>query len=87
MREGEALKTDLCAKLDEMKGYVDFIEERSPQIVSEYGNKFKVDWEEGQKTGFFIDQRENRHLLQEYSKGRDVLNMFCYMESYIIRDS
>ena len=39
VREGEALKTDLCAKLDEMKGYVDFIEERSPQIVSEYRQK------------------------------------------------
>jgi 23S rRNA (cytosine1962-C5)-methyltransferase len=49
-----------------------------PGIVSEYGNLFKVDWEEGQKTGFFIDQRENRYLLQHYSKGRDVLNMFCY---------
>lgn len=47
-------------------------------IVSEYGNLFKVDWEEGQKTGFFIDQRENRYLLQQYAKGRDVLNMFCY---------
>lgn len=49
-----------------------------PGIVQEYGNKFKVDWVGGQKTGFFIDQRENRYLLQEYSKGRDVLNMFCY---------
>ncbi|MBN2807584.1 MAG: class I SAM-dependent rRNA methyltransferase [Prolixibacteraceae bacterium] len=47
-------------------------------LVSEYGNLFKVDWEEGQKTGFFIDQRENRYLLQQYSKDRDVLNMFCY---------
>lgn len=47
-------------------------------VVSEYGNLFNVDWEEGQKTGFFIDQRENRYLLQQYSKGRDVLNMFCY---------
>jgi 23S rRNA (cytosine1962-C5)-methyltransferase len=47
-------------------------------VVSEYGNLFKVDWEEGQKTGFFIDQRENRFLLQHYSKDRDVLNMFCY---------
>lgn len=46
--------------------------------VLEYGNRFLVDWEEGQKTGFFIDQRENRKLLREYSKGRDVLNMFCY---------
>ena len=49
-----------------------------PGVVTEYGNKFKVDWVNGQKTGFFIDQRENRYLLQEYSKGKDVLNMFCY---------
>lgn len=52
--------------------------ESLPGIVSEYGNRFKVDWEEGQKTGFFIDQRENRKLIQQYASGRDVLNMFCY---------
>ena len=46
--------------------------------VLEYGFRFKVDWEKGQKTGFFIDQRENRLLVQEYAKNRDVLNMFCY---------
>ena len=46
--------------------------------VKEYGNKFEVDWETGQKTGFFVDQRENRKLLADYSKDRDVLNMFCY---------
>lgn len=46
--------------------------------VLEYGLKFKVDWKAGQKTGFFIDQRENRRLVQKYSAGRDVLNMFCY---------
>ena len=46
--------------------------------VQEHGNRFHVDWVEGQKTGFFIDQRENRRLVQEYSKGRSVLNMFCY---------
>ena len=46
--------------------------------VIEYGNRFNVDWEEGQKTGFFIDQRENRKLLSQYAKGKDVLNMFCY---------
>ncbi len=40
--------------------------------------KFKVDWEKGQKTGFFIDQRNNRSLLEYYSKDRSVLNMFCY---------
>lgn len=57
-------------------GYL-FGENGAPE-VTEYGLKFKVDWEEGQKTGFFIDQRENRMLVQQYSKGRDVLNMFCY---------
>jgi len=46
--------------------------------VLEYGLRFKVDWQEGQKTGFFIDQRENRRLVQQYAVGRDVLNMFCY---------
>ncbi len=46
--------------------------------VLEYGLKFKVDWESGQKTGFFIDQRENRLLVQQYAKNRDVLNMFSY---------
>lgn len=46
--------------------------------VMEQGNRFKVDWEEGQKTGFFIDQRENRRLLSEYAAGKSVLNMFCY---------
>jgi 23S rRNA (cytosine1962-C5)-methyltransferase len=46
--------------------------------VLENGLRFRVDWLEGQKTGFFIDQRENRQLVQQYSKNRDVLNMFCY---------
>lgn len=46
--------------------------------VKEYGLKFKVDWEDGQKTGFFVDQRENRKLVETYSKDREVLNMFCY---------
>ena len=44
----------------------------------ENGLRFHVDWLKGQKTGFFIDQRENRLLLEKYAKGRDVLNMFCY---------
>ena len=46
--------------------------------VMEYGNRFKVDWEEGQKTGFFIDQRDNRKLLATYAKDKAVLNRFCY---------
>lgn len=47
-------------------------------IALENGLKFHVDWLKGQKTGFFVDQRNNRSLLQQYSKGRKVLNMFCY---------
>ncbi len=46
--------------------------------VAEYGLRFKVDWVEGQKTGFFIDQRENRRLVQQFAQNRDVLNMFSY---------
>ena len=56
-----------------------FIKGGSPEnIALENGLKFHVDWLKGQKTGFFVDQRENRHLLERYSKGRNVLNMFCY---------
>jgi len=54
------------------------------KVVLEYGNKFKVNWEEGQKTGFFIDQRENRKLLAEYSKGRSVLNVFGYTGGFSV---
>lgn len=54
------------------------------EFALENGNKFKVNWEEGQKTGFFIDQRENRKLLQTYSKGKDVLNMFGYTGGFSV---
>lgn len=47
-------------------------------VAVENGLKFRVDWLKGQKTGFFVDQRENRALLEKYAKGRRVLNMFCY---------
>lgn len=47
-------------------------------IAVENGLKFRVDWLRGQKTGFFVDQRENRSLLESFAKGKKVLNMFCY---------
>lgn len=47
-------------------------------IALENGLKFRVDWLRGQKTGFFVDQRENRSLLERYARGKRVLNMFCY---------
>ena len=53
-------------------------------IAIENGLKFHVDWLKGQKTGFFIDQRENRSLLEHYAKGRSVLNMFCYTGGFSV---
>ena len=53
-------------------------------VVKENGLNFEVNWTEGQKTGFFIDQRENRKLLQSFSNGRQVLNMFCYTGGFSV---
>lgn len=55
-----------------------------PHIVNEHGYKFYVDWETGQKTGFFLDQRENRNLLASFSKGKHVLNTFCYTGGFSV---
>jgi 23S rRNA (cytosine1962-C5)-methyltransferase len=65
-------KADLSSK----DGYL--FGEGGETEVLENGLRFRVDWLEGQKTGFFIDQRENRLLVQHFAKNRDVLNMFCY---------
>ena len=64
------------AQLDAQNDYI--IGEYDTNIAIENGLKFHVDWLKGQKTGFFVDQRENRSLLEKYSQGRNVLNMFCY---------
>lgn len=56
----------------------------SNNVVEEYGNKFFIDWEEGQKTGFFIDQRENRKSVAHFSKDKKVLNVFCYTGGFSI---
>ena len=55
-----------------------------PVVVTENGYKFKIDWITGQKTGFFVDQRENRKLLCEYTKSRRVLNMFGYTGGFSV---
>ncbi len=64
------------AELGQENGFI--IGGSTDNIAMENGLKFHVDWLKGQKTGFFVDQRENRALLETYSKGRKVLNMFCY---------
>ena len=55
-----------------------------PVVATENGFKFRIDWTTGQKTGFFIDQRENRKLLGEYTDGRSVLNMFGYTGGFSV---
>ncbi len=64
------------AQLDPQNDYI--IGSYDTDVAMENGLKFHVDWLKGQKTGFFVDQRENRRLLEHYSKDRKVLNMFCY---------
>ena len=64
------------AQLDPQNDYI--IGGFETNIAVENGLKFHVDWLKGQKTGFFVDQRDNRSLLEHYASGRNVLNMFCY---------
>lgn len=74
------------AGLDLVDGYMyrraDFSDDE--QVVLENGHKFMVNWTEGQKTGFFLDQRENRALVGSLAKGRNVLNLFCYTGGFSI---
>ena len=74
------------AGLDLVDGYVykadGFSDEE--QVVRENGHPFLVNWTEGQKTGFFLDQRENRALVERMAKGRNVLNLFCYTGGFSI---
>lgn len=64
------------AELGQENGFI--IGGSEDNTAVENGLKFHVDWLKGQKTGFFVDQRENRSLLEQYSKDKTVLNMFCY---------
>lgn len=59
-------------------------ENKSECIVKENGHQFLINWEEGQKTGFFLDQRDNRKLLGDYSENRSVLNTFCYTGGFSV---
>ena len=74
------------AGLDLVDGYLYRSEGFSDdeQVVLENGHRFFVNWTEGQKTGFFLDQRENRALVGRYSRGRNVLNLFCYTGGFSV---
>ena len=70
------------ADINKDNGYI--MGGNAESISTEYGLKFHIDWLRGQKTGFFVDQRENRALLEKYAKGRKLLNMFCYTGGFSI---
>ncbi len=70
------------AQLDPVNDYL--IGSSDNNIAIENGLKFNIDWLRGQKTGFFVDQRDNRSLLEHYSHGRRVLNMFCYTGGFSV---
>ena len=72
------------AGLNAVDGYIWGHSEQKSHVVLENGQKFMVNWEEGQKTGFFLDQRYNRELVKHYSKGRTVLNTFCYTGGFSV---
>ncbi len=71
------------AGLDAKDGYL-FGEGDGSAVVLENGNRFRVDWIKGQKTGFFLDQRYNRYLVGEYARGRRLLNTFCYTGGFSV---
>ena len=72
------------AGLNAVDGYIWGSSDHKSHVVYENGEKFLVNWEEGQKTGFFLDQRQNRELVKHYAKGRTVLNTFCYTGGFSV---
>lgn len=70
------------AAIDGGNGFL--LGESHTDVAVENGLRFHIDWLKGQKTGFFVDQRENRSLLERYSHGRSVLNMFCYTGGFSV---
>ncbi len=72
------------ADLGAVDGYLWGSSREPSQIVREHGLQFAVNWEKGQKTGFFLDQRENRELVRRYAAGRTVLNTFCYTGGFSV---
>ena len=70
------------AQLDQENGFL--YGGSSENTAVENGLRFHVDWLKGQKTGFFVDQRDNRQLLEQYARGKKVLNMFCYTGGFSV---
>lgn len=88
---GDGLKAIFDKSSDTMSRYTDFklkdeylFGQSGTEEVLENGLRFMANWEDGQKTGFFLDQRENRKLIQRYAPGRKVLNTFCYTGGFSV---
>ncbi|MDL2304540.1 class I SAM-dependent rRNA methyltransferase [Bacteroides sp. OttesenSCG-928-D19] len=72
------------AELGEENEYLFGSDNKESSVATENGIRFHIDWQKGQKTGFFVDQRDNRSLVQHYAKNRAVLNMFCYTGGFSV---
>ena len=72
------------AKLNPSNGFLTGASGETGAVITENDYKFRVDWEKGQKTGFFLDQRDNRSLLRNYSRERSVLNLFGYTGGFSV---
>jgi len=73
----------LPVEMSAVNGYI-YGTSSTPHIAEEYGHQFSIDWVNGQKTGFFIDQRENRRLLAQYAIDKNILNAFCYSGGFSV---
>ena len=91
----ELMKDQITAVYDKSEGTIPHMSDTTgvneflygssgPVVVTENGYQFKIDWTTGQKTGFFIDQRDNRNLLEQYTDGKRVLNMFGYTGGFSV---
>ncbi len=70
--------------IEKEEGYLFQQDKPLEHQIMEYGNVFNINWKEGQKTGFYIDQRENRQLLMNYAKDKKILNVFCYTGGFSV---
>jgi 23S rRNA (cytosine1962-C5)-methyltransferase len=80
-KSAETLPSEYAQSIQ--NGYL-FGQAEVPHAVQENGNTFWIDWQTGQKTGFFLDQRDNRSLLATYAQGKKVLNAFCYSGGFSV---
>ena len=83
-KSSETLPAEFAKTMQNTYLFNDSVNELLPHAIFENDNKFLIDWETGQNTGFFLDQRDNRALLGQYAKNKKVLNAFCYSGGFSV---